>query len=193
MHINKKFIMEPPPMQYAGFWRRLLAGLLEFIIVGIPLFSAHYYSWYISKNLFVFMQLGAPMLLTLMDLYLLTRFGGTIGKLLVGIRVVKINGDKININNALLRNSVDILYTVISIAIFMAILDRIDYRIVSSLHGKQLGDYWQKVYPSWNYILRYINTIYGTSEAFVMLTNNKRRAIHDFIAGTIVIIRPKTI
>ncbi len=33
--------------------------------------------------------------------------------------------------------------------------------------------------------------LYAISEAFVMLMNNRRRAIHDFIGGTIVICKYK--
>jgi len=41
--------------------------------------------------------------------------------------------------------------------------------------------------PSWLKPLQLIQNIWVWSEFIVLLTNRKRRAIHDFIAGTVVI------
>ena len=124
-----------------------------------------------------------------LSLYLLARFGGTPGKLLVGIRVVQLDGTAITWKHALLRNSFDLIYTMYGIGLFLAIQHGIDYRLIGSLTATQLRDYWTQVYPSWSYWLRDLNAVYGLSEAVVMLTNERRRAIHDFIAGTVVVIK----
>ena len=41
--------------------------------------------------------------------------------------------------------------------------------------------------PSWYRPLRWIQTAWVWGELIVLLTNRKRRALHDFIAGTVVV------
>lgn len=41
--------------------------------------------------------------------------------------------------------------------------------------------------PSWSKIIDNLYLAWGLSELLVLLLNNKRRALHDFIAGTVVV------
>jgi uncharacterized RDD family membrane protein YckC len=41
--------------------------------------------------------------------------------------------------------------------------------------------------PRWYHPLQIVQNIWVWGELIVLLTNRKRRAIHDFIAGTIVV------
>ena len=41
--------------------------------------------------------------------------------------------------------------------------------------------------PSWHGIVDGLSFAWGASELIVLLLNRKRRALHDFIAGTVVI------
>jgi hypothetical protein len=41
--------------------------------------------------------------------------------------------------------------------------------------------------PSWYKPLRWTRTSWDLGELVVLLTNRKRRALHDFIAGTVVV------
>lgn len=136
--------------------------------------------------------IGGTSLLAALNLFLLAWLGGTPGKLLVGIRVVKTDGSPIGWRNALLRNSVELLYTVYGMVLLLFVLPRIDYALLSSLQFSEMGAYWRQVYPAWTYTVRDINGWYGISEAFVMLTNKQRRAIHDFIGGTVVVVNRPT-
>lgn len=175
-------------MQYAGFWKRLLASLLGAAILGIPSLLAIYYSLRSPIGVFIAWRFGGAIMLQILSLYLLVRCGGTPGKLIVGIRVVLVNGMPIGWKNALLRNSVDLIYAAFALCLFAFVLRSVEYNVVTSLAWGEVGTYWRQVYPSWSYRIKDIFTLYCLSEAFIMLTNRKRRAIHDFIAGTVVVI-----
>jgi len=44
-----------------------------------------------------------------------------------------------------------------------------------------------KLAPSWYRPVRYLAVIWGWGELLVLLTNRKKRALHDFLAGTVVV------
>ena len=48
-------------------------------------------------------------------------------------------------------------------------------------------DVLPEVAPSWNRPLSWAANIWFWSELLVLLTNQQRRALHDFLAGTVVI------
>lgn len=47
--------------------------------------------------------------------------------------------------------------------------------------------------PGWYKIVNILMNVWIWSEFIVILTNKKRRAIHDFIAGTVVAHKPSRI
>lgn len=92
-----------------GFWRRLLGNLLDAIIVGIPLGIIGYILTGDTEgnaftNLLSFVYyLILPVVWT----------GYTVGKRIVGVRIVKVDGGKVGIGTMLLRTFVaGIVYAV---------------------------------------------------------------------------------
>lgn len=82
-----------------GFWRRFGASLLDGIIIGIPLSLIAY--------LITGKAEGEPVTNAISFLYSLLIpvfwYGYTIGKKLLGIRIVKMNGENVGIGAMLLR------------------------------------------------------------------------------------------
>ncbi|KMY54993.1 membrane protein [Bacillus sp. FJAT-27231] len=99
--------------QPAGFWRRLAANLLDAIIIGIPLSVI---SYFITGDLE-----GDPLTNTLNVLYALiipvVWSGYTVGKKIMGIRIAKVNGEKLGIGAMLLRTLVAGLVYVLTLGI----------------------------------------------------------------------------
>ncbi|QQE76011.1 RDD family protein [Brevibacillus composti] len=85
-----------------GFWRRLGGSLLDGLIIGVPLVLI---SWLITGSLednFV-----ANMLSTLYYVLVPVFWAGyTVGKKIVGIRIVKVDGSQVGIGTMLLRTIV---------------------------------------------------------------------------------------
>jgi len=86
----------------AGFWIRLGANLLDLIIIGLPLgFIAYLMTGSFEDNWFTgTLNFLYPLLLPVFW------YGYTVGKKIVGVRIVKVNGDKLGIGTMLLRNLV---------------------------------------------------------------------------------------
>jgi uncharacterized RDD family membrane protein YckC len=101
----------------AGFWKRLLANLLDSIIIGIPLAILSYFitgNWEgdaFTSILNVLYFLIVPVIWS----------GYTIGKKIVGIRIVKVNGEKLGFGAMLLRTVVASIIYVITLGIALIV------------------------------------------------------------------------
>lgn len=177
--------------KYAGFWRRFGALLLDFMvfspIMGLTMYLNHNYRlfhlYYFIPGLFISV---------LYSIYLVRRYGGTPGKLLMGLRITRVDFSPVGYREAILRHAPEfVLGAISSIAIILASLKMTDKEYLSlsmTLQFKALQDRT----PSWNKVIQTTQTIWIWSEFVVLLTNRKKRALHDFIAGTVVIRKPRT-
>ena len=86
-------------MQYVGFWMRLVAGFLDTIIVSF-LVGIVIIFWDISPEGIGFMQFPFG---TLYYVGLWTWKGQTLGKMMIGAKIVKTDGSPIGIGRAILR------------------------------------------------------------------------------------------
>jgi uncharacterized RDD family membrane protein YckC len=174
------------PLRYAGFWPRLGALLMDCLIL-LPLIALEIWAGR-RYRLFDLYQLVPNVLVGLFySVYLVRRYGGSPGKLIVGVRIRKVSGEPVGYREAFLRYLPDcVLGLLSSIAMIIAVFHMSDaeYHALAS-HERfkrmlELVPFWYK--PT--HILSYV-WIWG--ELIVLLTNRKRRALHDFIAGTVVV------
>lgn len=107
-------------LNYAGFWIRFGAKFLDWLIVGIPMEFLRY-SLFGMESLWSPETTPGEVLFDLFNLsvaicytWLLTwKFGGTLGKLAIGLRVVTANGEPIGLGRALGRTLAEILSAII--------------------------------------------------------------------------------
>ncbi|WP_250628074.1 RDD family protein [Pinirhizobacter soli] len=173
-------------MIYSTFWRRVGAQLLD-VVVLLPVLALHIALGGLGREAYVV----SIVLLLLFNLgyhvYLVTRFGGTPGKLLVGLRIVRVNGLPVSYQQALLRY---IVYLFLSICSFLALvvaaltITDADY---ASLDWRHRNVSLLALSPSWYSWVIGLTRLWGLGLLIVMLTNSERRTIHDFIAGTVVV------
>jgi uncharacterized RDD family membrane protein YckC len=94
MEANNQIIVKP-----AGFWIRVLATILDTVIVMVPLSFISYLitgAW--DGDIYTsFLSLLYYLILPIIW------FGYTVGKRMVGIRIVKVNGEKVGIGTMLMR------------------------------------------------------------------------------------------
>ena len=103
-------------LNYAGFWIRFGAKFLDWLIIGIPMEFLRY-SLFGIESLFEPETTPGELLFDLFNLsvaicytWLLTwKFGGTLGKLAIGLRVVTANGESISLGRSLGRTLAEIL------------------------------------------------------------------------------------
>jgi uncharacterized RDD family membrane protein YckC len=173
-------------LEYAGFWRRLGAYFID-VIVLLPLFGINYYfgEQYRLFNLYWFLP---GLIISLwFSVYLVYKYGGTPGKLLLNIRIAMIDGAPITVKAAILRYSVlFILTTISSLAILSGYLNMSD-ELYFSLSYMDRAKKLVELAPSWYGYTTVLINIWVWGEFITMLFNKERRAVHDFIAGTVVL------
>jgi|SRR5665213_3268213 len=173
-------------LRYAGFWPRLASLLLDFVVM-LPLMALT--EWCDSKyRLFSLYYLVPSTLFGLFyGVYLVRRFGGTPGKLMVGIRIRKVNGEAVGYREAILRYFPDFIFGLLmSIALLFPVLHMSD----TEYHSLAWMERYKRITelaPSWNRPLQIVQNVWIWGELLVLLTNRKKRALHDFIAGTVVV------
>ena len=162
--------------RYQTFWRRFAAGILD----GGVLLPLSWFDQWIWDNVtttailvtwFIMNSLSYLLYSVLLHGY----FGQTVGKRLVSVKVFDLSGSKLSMKQAILRDSVWIVLTL--------------YGVLIDLPGIFEG---KNPYSSTSELsLALLVSLYAAAAWFVlelitMLTNPKRRAIHDFIAGSVV-------
>lgn len=181
--------MSQASLIYAKFWRRAGALLID-VLIGMPLFALQIALFSESIGGAVASLLIPGVVLASYPAYFHARWGQTIGKMVTKIRVVRLDGRPIDLRAALLRSSVDVvLWLIYTVATAAALLT-------------WMGPEWSSL--SWaeqSQMLRADSPLFGLymwfseawmwSEVVVMLFNRKRRALHDFIAGTVVVVIAK--
>lgn len=178
-------------MTYAGFWRRFGAFWIDFLCFT-PLIGFNF--WMDSHfRLFQIWNFIPGLLIGLwFYVYLVQRYGGTPGKLLLNMRIVKLDGASVGYREAMLRYSVLFTLTVASsVAMAMATLNMTDAEYFA-LAWAEKAVRLSELAPTWNSWVTVLTNVWIWAEFVVMLTNKKRRAPHDFMAGTVVVRWPLT-
>jgi uncharacterized RDD family membrane protein YckC len=173
-------------MVYATFGQRFLAALID-ALVFLPLIFGPLLLQGASKPIDIFTMSLLSLVGWLYNVYFHARWGQTIGKMAMKIRVVRVGGSRIGWGNALRRHSVDGVFAILSmIAQGASILHVPDAQYAAAgwmERAKLLAD----ATPTG---LRWVNTaaaIWGWGEILTMLSNRRRRALHDFLGGTVVV------
>ncbi len=115
-------------------------------------------------------------------------YGGTIGKIMVNITVTKLDGSSIGWKEAFLRNIIGyILSFIASILLIQILLNHQEvFKFGNFMEFSKNLNFITK--NNLNFLLmQTLVSIWTWGELFVLLLNKKRRALHDFIAGTVVI------
>jgi len=176
---------------YAGFWIRLGSLLLDFLIM-IPVIFLTLYLNGLSKNAYYFTFIPSLIFHFWYSIYLVKKHGGTPGKLIAGIKILKINGENVTWKESILRQIVTFILTIFASVITIIALSKADGEYYESLTWMTKQQYLMTLTPLLFTIYTWTSNIWTYSELLVLLFNKRKRALHDFIAGT-VIVRTKYI
>lgn len=171
---------------YVGFWKRFCAGCADTIILIPPTFLL---VWLESFGISFAMLIAVPFsfLFAIYNVYFNARFGGTLGKLAVGIRIAKPNGTSVGWPEAWKRSSVDLAFALLFLEFDIQALRAVDPDLYYTTHWLDLPALLEYYYPPAYNLVYMLFMLWALSELFVLLFNDRKRAIHDFIAGTVVI------
>ena len=187
-HVNMDFlpILIDGRKVYAGFWKRLCAAIID-ILVWIPLAFIFYYIQSINIITATIAAGIYSFFFSIYSVYLNYNFGGTLGKLAIGIRVTKPNGKKIDLKEALLRSSVDIVFALLVASIQVYAISRVDSDTFLKSGYIERIRLTTSLFPEYSKYTDILSNVWYWSEMIVLLLNKRKRALHDFIAGTVVI------
>ena len=184
--------MSGKSLQYAGFWLRFGAMLVD-VLVLLPL--AYPLVW--CNKHYRLSAVYTLVVWVLFDLfyevYLVRRFGGTPGKRFVGIQIRKLNGEPVGYREAFLRSFPNLLIYALSAGILLVPLVHMTDTEYFSFPLAERKRHVVQLAPWYYKPVDVAQSIWTWSELLVLLTNKKRRAVHDFIAGTIVVKDPANV
>ena len=178
--------MEQKQLIYATWLRRFSAFLID-LIVFMPLIILQTKALRTSPRLYAAVMLPYSIIFTGYWIYCHGRWGKTIGKKLTGTYVASTGGDPISWKQAFLRSSVDILCVIIAQSVLIPIYLSIPVEGYVDLTARNRFQLIQSMWPTWYPYFSKAQQIWIWSEFIVILTNKRRRALHDFIAGTVVL------
>lgn len=115
------------------------------------------------------------------------RWGATLGKLAVGIRVTLPDGGAIGWGRACLRESVDILFILLLIGVETYTIGQAGSRFddLTSFFAalRLLGE----LQPAWMQHANFLFSVWTWGNVATLCFTKQRRALHDFLAGTVVV------
>jgi len=144
--------------RYSTFWGRLAAGILDALVLGFVLFSVGSIFGMGSKTARYFSDIF-PYVYSVVSH---GKYGRTIGKKLMGLKVIdKSEQQEIGYRQAFIRDAFPISITLLVL----------------------IGSSWGLVQEQ----ISFVNSAWFVLEVVTVLFNQKRRAFHDYIAGTVVV------
>jgi uncharacterized RDD family membrane protein YckC len=171
---------------YAGFWKRFFAGFVD-MLVFLPFMFLFHFMDGISIAAAMICAVLSGLLYSVYSIGFHYKFGATLGKMAAGIKVTRPNGEDIGLKHAFLRSSFDLIFAVASIYTQLIVISQVDPAIYLIAGWMEQAQYSAQFYPSWFELLNIATCVWVLSEFVVLLFNKRKRALHDFIAGTVVV------
>jgi uncharacterized RDD family membrane protein YckC len=171
---------------YGGFWTRLGSLLLDLIILLPYIFILQYING-LNKNAYYYTFIPGLIVQFWFNIYLVKKYGGTPGKLIVGIKILKLDGTDVTWREAVLRQSIAFVLTIFASCMTIYALSLADGAYFERLSWIQKQQYLLSLTPLLVKIYTWTNNCWVYSEFFVLLFNKRKRALHDFIADTVII------
>ena len=173
-------------VEISGFWRRVAANLLDSAIAA-PLGFLFVYLLEGSKVLYFASIIPGMLVWYWYGVWLVKKYGGTPGKILMGIRVRMLDGSFVTGTAAHIRYAGMFLFTSLG-----TIAGAIGSYSMSDAEFESLGIFeraikQQELAPSWNGAVQIGLQVWIWVGLVTLLLSKKRRAVHDYLAGTIVV------
>ena len=179
----------PLPQIYAGLRKRLAANLVDALVL-MPVSLAPFVLPLHSRSLGVVITLlSSGAIGFLYTIYFHATYGQTLGKRALGITVLRTDGHRIGWYEAFWRSSVDIAFWVILSAHSVATLMSMPGARFTGLSWAALQTEIVHTRGTFLRCLEWLGSAWVYSEVVTLLFNEKKRALHDFIAGTVVALK----
>ncbi len=174
---------------YAGFWRRFGALVVDAFVLAPFLIATLHWLPGVSIPVAMLAAIATPVVSLSYTIYFHYRWGATLGKMAAGIRVTVPNGSPIGFKQAFLRSAVDVGFAVLAVTATVIAIHHADPAQYLSAGSTERTAYIRTLSPAWRGIVDIAAQVWAWSEVIVLLFNKRKRALHDLIAGTVVIYK----
>jgi len=161
--------------KYQTFWKRLCASWVDGIVfIPFIFIDTWIYNQEISSTSILIYYIFTSLSIYIYSIIMHGYYGQTVGKMALNIKLYSVSEERLGFKRSVYRDTVPIVFTLIFITLQAPEIlnginpDTANHTFVSS-------------------ILIYVIIGWYISEFITMLFNNKRRALHDFIAGSVVV------
>lgn len=172
---------QPVEKRYDTFWPRFGAGFLDgFVLVPVSLlevFCKDHADSLPAATVACVVVLHS-LIFYAYSILMHWRFGQTVGKMLMGVRVISVREKRLTLWQAFARDAVPF---VLSMALLLG------FYVPAILRGMDINKPKDPVVVSAVLALGCISLGWLIAELVTMLTNARRRAVHDLIAGSVVV------
>ena len=176
-------VTSTPIWIYSGFFARLCARALDTALTLIPLFLVFIFAGTKIES-HLWWQMPAWLGFLLLEVFLVAWYGGTPGKLILKLRITMIDGSSVTARASSLRmlpQFVTFAASLFAYAQLMLTVPNFDALANTATLNATL--------PRWFQLTNWLMAIWPVGECLSVLLNSKHRALHDFIAGTMVVER----
>lgn len=165
-----------PEYEYVGFWKRVLINLLDFLILAIPAYFLNKWAVWAAEQY----HSGIPLwvqwvLLTLFNIFMVVRYGGTPGRLVLRTRIVNELGNYPTVKQAVIRYSFYLVNSLLGV-------------IVTAGDGtvSAVNNYYSDWAPLSTALIGILSFVILV-DCLIIVFTRRNRALHDVMAGTYVV------
>lgn len=169
-----------------GFWLRFGAKIIDLLVMS-PIIGLTYWLSSFSRYFYLWSVIPSTLFALFYSVYLVRRYGGTPGKLVLKLRVRMKDYAPVTLPAALIRElPMMLMGAASSVGLGLAALAMDD----ATYHA--YGFFERSAVlaasgPDWVPAISWLINGWTWVGAIVLLLNKRRRAVHDFLAGTVVV------
>ena len=171
---------------YAWFWLRFAASFVDVLALA-PFALVLFFIERFAVFTLILSAVVSAFMYSVYSIFFHYKYGATLGKMSVNIKVTRPNGDRLSFGQAWLRSVADLLFAVVFILAYVTAILRAEAELLLSYGWLERSNYTNSLMPDWYSMFTTLSIIWVTCEVIVLISNNRKRALHDFIAGTVVI------
>ncbi|HEY4416361.1 MAG TPA: RDD family protein [Verrucomicrobiae bacterium] len=166
--------------KYSTFWPRFGAGIVDgLVFIPVDWLGSFVYSHLTSVFILVPVYIINTSAFLVYSIWMHARYGQTLGKMVTKVIVLDASERPLSLRQAVLRDILDVVVLPIGLA---TNIPKIIYGVDTYSPTHQA--------TTIEVVILYSTLGWFVIEILTMLTNRKRRALHDFIAGSVVIRKP---
>ncbi len=167
------------PWKYNTFWPRVWASWIDSLLllpVGI-LMALISRSSSLSPLFFLLISIANPLVNYLYRIILHGCFGQTVGKMALKVKVLALDESPLGLKRAVLRESVNLAIAATSLIVNAPVILK-----TGGLTGLRAMPHGE-----WYFLLAFFSQGWFLIEVLTLFASTRRRAAHDFIAGSVVV------